>query len=256
MEAESLWLLIAVLAWAGGMALGWAWRGRQAHKTQAHWPKRWDLNARPLFSAHERALYRELRAALPHHVVLAKVSLLRFCQAADQGEAKRWYERLQALHVALTVCTPNGVVITAIDIDHNADTQSLRRSQRMKEAALEACRVRYIRCRPGQWPQATLLAAWALGQWSDGTSRVGNPDGVHGTVGTVHDAGDQLARKLRQRRAERAARWAESSFAQDSFFAFDSRLDGAANSSPVPLMDFHESQASAEPVNQTGPRVG
>jgi len=173
---------------------------------------------------HERALFRELRAALPNHVVLAKVSLLRFCQSADSGDAKAWYDRLQALHVSLAVCTPNGVVISAIDIEHTPG-KAIKRSQKLKEAVLEACRVRYVRCLPGQWPQSQLLASWALGPGgSAGT------DSTHFSPDPLHDAGDQLARKLKQRRAERAARWAESSFAQDSFFAFDSRFDGATTS--------------------------
>jgi hypothetical protein len=55
----------------------------------------------------------------------------------------------------------------------------------------------------------------------------------------LHDAGHELARKLKQRRAERAARWAESSFSQDSFFATDSRFDtpGSPRPGQGPLED-------------------
>jgi hypothetical protein len=210
-------------ALAGGSLLGWLWHGQALRSRRRRWPSRWNLNARPLFNVHERALYRELRATLPTHVILAKVSLLRFCQSGNTEDARTWYDRLQALHVSILVCTPNGVVISAIDIEPNPG-KAIKRSQRLKEGVLEACRVRYLRCRPGQWPQGALLQAWALGQ---------GPEEL--APGQLHDAGDQLARKLKARRAERAARWAESSFAQDSFFAFDSRFDGAANSMPAPL---------------------
>lgn len=216
-------------ALAGGILLGGAWQKYTIKAVRRRWPARWNLNARPLFNVHERALYRELRAALPNHVVLAKVSLLRFCQSADASDARAWYERLQALHVSLAVCTTNGVVISAIDIEQ-APGKAIKRSQKLKEAVLEACRVRYVRCMPGQWPQAQLLAGWALGQ--SGYAQ----DTTNLTPAQLHDAGDQLARKLKQRRAERAQRWAESSFAQDSFFAFDSRFDGASTS-PSPLTE-------------------
>ena len=231
MGSDPIYWGISLCALAGGILLGSAWRQHAIKAARRQWPARWNLSARPLFNVHERALYRELRLALPNHVVMAKISLLRFCQSAETGDAKAWYDRLQALHVSLAVCTPNGVVISAIDIEH-APGKALRRSQKLKEAVLEACRVRYVRCLPGQWPQAHLLASWALGPAGSAASEHAqhSPD-------PLHDAGDQLARKLKQRRAERAARWAESSFAQDSFFAMDSRFDGATTS-PAPLGDL------------------
>ena len=213
---------------AGGIALGRLWQHQAAEAARRRWPPKWNLNARPLFTVHERTLYRELKTALPQHVVLAKVSLLRFCQSADASDARDWYKRLQALHVSLLVCTPNGVVVAAIDID-KPSSKGPSRAQKMKEGVLEACRVRYVRCGPGQWPQARLLAGWVLGPTGDGSerrSRNAPPD-------PLLNAGDQLARKLKERRAERASRWSESSFAQDSFFAFDSRLDAETTMPPV-----------------------
>lgn len=232
MGSDPIFWGIVLSALAGGIFAGRAWHSYTIRAARRHWPQRWNLNARPLFGVHERALYRELRAALPNHVVLAKVSLLRFCQSADAHDAKSWYDKLQALHVSLAVCTPNGVVISVIDIDHNPGKASARRAQRLKEGVLEACRIRYLRCLPGQWPQASLLAGWALGP-----SNMASDSSPHFGADPLHDAGDQLARKLKQRRAERAARWAESSFSQDSFFAFDNRVDVAANSAPAPLLD-------------------
>lgn len=222
MGSDPIFWGIVLSALAGGIFLGRAWQQFATRAARRRWPARWNLNARPLFSVHERALYRELRAALPHHVILAKVSLLRFCQSADASDAKAWYERLQALHVSMAVCSPNGVVVSVIDIETNPG-KATRKSQKLKEAVLEACRVRYVRCLPGQWPSAHLMAGWALGPM--GTSA----EQAQFSPERLHDAGDQLARKLRERRAERAARWAESSFAQDSFFAMDSRFDGMPN---------------------------
>ena len=220
-----LWgMLLSALA--VGVMLGWAGRQYKLNVARRAWPARWNLFARPLFTVHERTLFRELRAALPQHVILAKVSLLRFCQSADSLDARLWYSRLQPLHVSIVVCTPQGVVISAIDVVNRPDKQGSR-SQRLKEAVLETCRVRYLRCLPGQWPQNHLLSQWAVGQALN--------EAPHATRDALHDAGDELARKLRQRREERAQRWSESRFSQDSFFASDSRLDAAANSTPAPL---------------------
>jgi len=230
MGSDPIFWGIVLCALAGGILLGRLWQHYAVRAARHRWPARWNLNARPLFTVHERTLYRELRTALPQHVVLAKVSLLRFCQSADAKDAKGWYMRLQALHVSMVVCTPNGLVIAAIDIDGGAG-KGPSRTQKMKEGVLDACRVRYVRCAPGQWPHASLLASWALGPTGDATekrSRNTPPD-------PLMNAGDQLARKLKARRAERSSRWAESSFAQDSFFAFDSRLDG--QSTMPPLLD-------------------
>ena len=230
MPTDLLFWGVTTLALASGLGLGWAVRGRRS--TNHHeWPRRWRLNARPVFTADERALFKELRSALPNHVVLAKLNLLRFCQAADEFEARSWYDRLNTVHVSFAICTPNGTVVSVIDVEP-PNKPSSQRSQRLKEAVLEACRIRYVRCRAGQqWPHPALMAPWALGQVASSAL----PSAANTTTDTLHDAGDQLARKLRERRAERAARWAESSFAQDSFFAFDSRFDGPSSSDRMPL---------------------
>jgi hypothetical protein len=236
MGSDPIFWGIVLSALAGGIFLGRAWQQYAARATRRRWPERWNLNARPLFTVHERALYRDLRAALPNHVVLAKVSLLRFCQSADAHDAKAWYDRLQALHVSMAICTLNGVVVSVIDIETQPG-KTARKSQKLKEAVLDACRIRYVRCLPGQWPATHLLAGWALGPMGS------HPDLSHVSPDRLHDAGDQLARKLRERRAERAARWAESSFAQDSFFAMDSRFDGTHPAEPGGSQPDHPKMA-------------
>ena len=210
-------LLLSALAL--GALLGAWWQAQRVQAVRRNLPRQWNLTPRPLFNAHERALYRDLRLSLPNHVILAKVGLLRFCQSASQHDAREWYERLQALNVSFAVCTPQGVVVSVVDMA--AQDRKGSRTQKIKEAALLACRIRYVRCLPGQWPQPGLIAAWVLGQ--DGSNQQASMQAEHHD--RLHDAGHELARKLRERRAERAARWAESSFSQDSFFASDSRFD-------------------------------
>lgn len=241
MEAELAWWLLAPAAALGGIAVGWWWRGRVTRARLRGWPTRWDLHARPLFNAQERALHQALRAALPQYLVLAKVSLVRFCQPMQAAQARLWYDRLVGLHVTLLVCHPNGAVVSAIDFEP-ASGQPRGKGQKLKEAVLEASRVRYLRCRPGQWPHASLLASWALGH---APAAEGRPQGTPPPQ-SLHDAGDQLARRLRERRAERAARWAESGFASDSFFAFDARGE-PMTTSPSPLTDLGDEGEAHEP---------
>ncbi len=233
MESDPIFWGMVLCALAGGILAGRAWQQWSTAAVRKQWPTRWNLNARPVFNSHERALFRELRAALPAHVVLAKVSLLRFCQSAEAVDAHAWFERLHPITVSLLVCKSNGVVVAAIDIDHKGDGQASR-SQKLKEAVLEACRIRYVRCAPGHWPRADLLASWALGPalHEAPAARSGHAPVRQAPPDQLADAGDQLARKLKERRAERAARFGDSAFAQDSFFAHDSRFDGTDTTTP------------------------
>ncbi|MDE2161416.1 MAG: hypothetical protein KGJ30_21125, partial [Burkholderiales bacterium] len=70
------WILAASsLALLLGAALLWWRHGRQPR--QRPLPTEWTLSARPVFSGDERRVYRQLREALPHHIVLSKLPLVR-----------------------------------------------------------------------------------------------------------------------------------------------------------------------------------
>lgn len=218
-----------------GLAHGWHTRRRRLVKA---WPEAFSLSARPLFTSEERLMFRELKAALPNHVVLAKINLLRFCQASHESEARLWFDRLHPLTVSFAVCTPNGTVVSAIDLETPNRSVS-QRGHRLKEAVLDACRVRYLRCQAGHRPDIATLAQWALGATT-------LP--VPGSESPLVQARVELAEKLHRRRAERAERARESTFQDssfgDSFFAHDSRFD-AANSAPAPLAETTQAQAFA-----------
>ena len=107
-------------------------------------PTEWSLTARPVFSTDERRVYRQLREALPHHIVLSKLPLVRFCQPTDAQQMRYWYELLGSIHVTFAICSANGRVLAAIDLD--TDRGNSRRVLQIKQAVLCACRVRYLRC--------------------------------------------------------------------------------------------------------------
>ena len=246
--------LVPLLALACGFAAGLAWHTRRQRQLKG-WPRDFKLNARPLFSTDERLLFRELKAALPQHVVLAKLNMLRFCQSANEHQARWWFDRLHALNVTFAICTPNGAVISVIDLD-TPQRNASERGQRLKEAVLEACRIRYIRCQAGHWPRPALLAQWALGGPLAASSSLAASQAASAASAAVSPlvaARAELAQKLHQRRAERASRFQDSGFASDSFFALDSRFDeSAANSGPVPFVDTMANRAPAGAEASTG----
>ena len=176
-------------------------------------PTDWALAARPVFSTDERRVYRQLREALPHHVVLSKLPLVRFCQPTDPAEVRYWYDLLGATHVTFAICSANGRVLAAIDLDN--DRGSSRRAHQIKQAVLGACRVRYLRCPIDHLPSIPELQLLV-------------PHAVAPTRGpqpapTLNQARDNLAHTVAARRRERSTLWQDSGFFQDSFFGADVR---------------------------------
>jgi hypothetical protein len=138
----------------GMVLLGWIWMVRRASRVEPL-PTEWSLSARPVFSTDERRIYKLMREALPHHIVLSKLPLVRFCQPNDPGEVRFWYELLGSINVTFAVCSANGRVLAAIDLD--IDRGNSRRILQIKQSVLGACRVRYLRCPVDNLPSAAEL---------------------------------------------------------------------------------------------------
>lgn len=218
-KGETMWtaVWVAGAAFAAGAAGAWMvrpWLDRRRRKSM---PKRWNLAGRPVFNADERALYRRLIQTLPDHVILAKLPLLRFCQAMSRKESILWYDLLQPMHVGFAICSPNGRVLAAVDVDHGALSA---RQKRIKSEALRACGVHYVRYRADDFPSAADIKRWISSDALNTPADFGQE-----STPSIAAAGAQLASTVRKRRAERGARWQDSSFATDSFFAVDNRLD-------------------------------
>jgi hypothetical protein len=220
-----LWFLALLALALLGVALA-AWLGNTRHrKSNAPLPTEWALTPRPVFSAEERRVYRLLREALPHHIVLSKLPLVRFCQPSHPNEVRYWFELLGSIHVTFAVCSANGRVLAAIDLDHDRGATS--RVQQIKHAVLNTCRVRYLRCPMEHLPSVAELQL--LVPQSAGAPR--GPLAPPVAPPTLHQARDTLASTVANRRAARGALWQDSSIFQDSFFAPDNRsADGFAPS--------------------------
>ncbi|PZP35768.1 MAG: hypothetical protein DI603_03105 [Roseateles depolymerans] len=138
-----------------GLAIGLVWALRRPASPSKGLPAEWALTARPVFTSDERRVFRLLREALPHHVVLSKLPLVRFCQPTEAKEVRYWFELLGSSHVTFAVCSPNGRVLAAIDLEGERGVTA--RSLEIKQAVLSACRVRYLRCSMDHLPSVAEL---------------------------------------------------------------------------------------------------
>lgn len=254
-----VWIL-ALAAVAGIVGLAVLVLRRSSGGTSAkavELPTEWPLTQRPIFSPEERALYRQLRTALPHHTILAKLPLVRFCQPEDREELRYWFNLLGPIHVSFVVCAENGRVLAAVDIER-PNRPPAKRVSAIKLAVLEACRIRYVRCRSDQLPTATELQLLVPAQG----------EGQRPTVpGTLQDAPVRpMAAAPSAPSAPRGStppatpgapaaasaavggQWYESGFSQDSFFAPETQRDPFDDTpvrSPAP--------PTAAPKNWAGP---
>lgn len=232
------WIIAAV----SGLALlamlgGWLWR-RPAPKARPL-PTAWALAARPVFSADERRLFRLLREALPHHVVLCKLPLVRFCQPTEAREVRFWYDLLGGVSVNFAICSPNGRVLAAVDLDHGRD--SATRSLQIKQSVLTACRVRYLRCTIDSLPSTAELQL--LVPFSNSSARA--PQSA-----AQRPAPAPMAAS---RRYGRPALWQDSAMFQDSFFSPDSRYDSYTGMEPMRSEFGAERSAADRPVPERYP---
>lgn len=234
------WILVLAAMALLLIALG-LWALQRKPRKSVALPTEWALTARPVFSTDERRVYRLLREALPHHIVLSKLPLVRFCQPTDPNEVRYWFDLLGSSHVTFAVCSANGRVLAAIDLD--TDRGNSRRVVQIKQSVLAACRVRYMRCPVDHLPSVAELQL--LVPSSNAPARGPQP----AKAANLHQARDSLANAVASRRAERTALWQDSTVFQDSFFAPDTRMDGFASSEFATL-------AGSKPMTRTQPLRG
>jgi hypothetical protein len=167
-------------------------------------PTQWLLSSRRVFGPQEQRLYRLLREALPSHLLLTKLPLLRFCQPDDPSTLRYWYELLGNQHVTFAICSESGRVLAAVDLEGLRPVS--RRSLQIKESVLAACKVKYLRCTPEELPSLAELRLL-----------VPEPVSKSVPVARMAQASGQLAATVAERRRERQA-WGDSNFVADSFF--------------------------------------
>ena len=217
---QPLYWIVALAALALGAGLLAWWWSRSRSRRPAPLPTEWSLTARPVFSTDERRVYRQLREALPHHIVLSKLPLVRFSQPTDPEQVRYWYKLLGAIHVTFAICSANGRVLAAIDLD--TDRGNSRRVLQIKQSVLAACRVRYLRCPVDHLPSIPELQLLV----PQSTAAARGPQAAPG----MDSSRDAMAATATPRRRERSALWQDSGFFQDSFFGVESRSDSGSAS--------------------------
>jgi hypothetical protein len=239
--------LVALLALLGVLM----WRSPQGKSATKALPTDWNLAARPVFSSDERRVYRQLREALPHHIILSKLPLVRFCQPNDPQEVRYWYDLLGAIHVTFAICSANGRVLAAIDLD--SERGNSRRVLQIKQSVLGACRIRHLRCPAEHLPSIPELQLLVP---HSGTVR--GPQPATSRAMPHRTPRDPLANAAPSRRPERTALWQDSSFFQDSFFAPDARDDPFATSEfqSLPGSPFGAPPSAGEPRESLRSRAG
>ncbi len=238
------WLIAAVVA-AGLVAVMLAWQALVSNRRSSEpppLPTHWNLAPRPVFTADERRVYRQLREALPHHVVLAKLPLVRLCQPTDPNAVRYWYNLLGSINVAYAVCSANGRVLAAVDLSYdNGGLPS--RATRIKHAVLAACRIRYLRCPADHLPSIPELQLLV----PHGTGALRSTQGAHDGLPSALPA--SAVSPATPRRAERNALWQESSAFMDSFFNHDRSFEPSSHGELRTMPDFSSGQApSADPA--------
>ncbi|HMQ72225.1 MAG TPA: DUF2726 domain-containing protein [Rubrivivax sp.] len=220
MPAETLAWIIASASLVLLLGAGALWWLRQRRAEPPPLPSEWALTARPVFNAEERRVYRQLREALPHHIVLSKLPLVRFCQPTDPAQVRYWYELLGATNVGFAVCSANGRVLAAIDID--GDRPVSRRTLQIKQKVLAACRVRYLRCPVDHLPSVPELQLLVPHPAAAARGPHATPAIETGTLTTA----PRRAASTRTRQPH--ALWQDSGFFQDSFFGADRGIEPAS----------------------------
>ncbi|QPF72500.1 DUF2726 domain-containing protein [Roseateles sp. DAIF2] len=228
--------IIALVSGLGFVAIAVLWLLRRPSQGAKPLPTEWSLSARPVFSTDERRVYRLLKEALPHHVILSKLPLVRFCQPTEAKQVRYWFDLLGATHVSFAICSPNGRVLAAVDLD--SDRQASSRSLQIKQSVLGACRVRYLRCPIDNLPSAAELQL--LVPFSGAANRGPQP----ATLPQRAPARPSISAKTPRRGGSRENLWQDSAVFHDSFFAPDSRYDSLAGSRP----GFRNSRPFGEPL--------
>jgi len=242
MQTTIPWI-IAIASGLGLLATALLWTFRRQEPAPRALPSEWSLTARPVFSTDERRVYRLLREALPHHVILSKLPLVRFCQPTEAKEVRYWFDLLGSTHVTFAICSPNGRVLAAIDLDNERSISG--RQLQIKQSVLAACRVRYLRCPIDSLPSAAELQL--LVPFSNSQSRGPQPAPGPSSMPPTRSSAEPKP----VRRGARHSLWQDSAVFQDSFFAPDSRYDhsGRVDSGRVRQTGaFQNSRSFGEPL--------
>ena len=132
--------LTAVAGLAFGASFYRHWEARTA-KRKRRIPEQWQIQARPLFTDVERAVWHWLKSVFDDQCVLVKIPVIRFLSPLSKVQGQHLHELLKGVYCSFTVCASDGTVIGCIDVP---GPSGLRASQRdMKKKLFAECGIAY-----------------------------------------------------------------------------------------------------------------
>ena len=163
---------LVVIALCSGLLVGSAlgaviyrlWQHTKAN-AKMRLPSVWPLTGKVLMTSEEQEVFNWLRGVFHDHLVMVKVSVLRFTvpiSKSKNGGDERWQAMLAGVHCTFTVCTPSGVVVGCLDVPGKRGMS--KRNQDLKETLLSDCRIAYTVARSFDLPRAGAVRAAFLGE--------------------------------------------------------------------------------------------
>lgn len=128
-------------------------------------PDTWPLTARVLMTNEEHEVFKWLRSTFHDHLVMVKLSVLRFTMPVSKdknGGGARWQELLGGVYCTFTVCTSNGNVLGCVDVPGKRGMGKTNRD--LKESLLSDCRIAYTVVRSIKLPKTSAMRAAFLGE--------------------------------------------------------------------------------------------
>lgn len=159
--AVVLCLVLALLAWrlrkrrpAAGKPKAKARTDRPNSREGVDLLARYHPSAVRVLTAFEREAFDLVRAALPQHIVMAQVPLMRYLKVQDKRTEDDWLRGLSMLSADILVCDSSSRPVIAVEIlPPNPGPRAQERHERMRQL-LEGVGVRVL-----IWQEARLPAA-------------------------------------------------------------------------------------------------
>jgi len=151
-------LLVVLLIVGAAVA---ALLAKPRRRTKANLREAWPLQPSPtLLTEPEQVLYRRLVQALPGHIVLAQVQLMRALRFRRGAWSPRVFNRICQLSVDFLVLKPDTSIVAAVELDDASHARPDRRdADARKEHALWCAGVPLLRWHVGRMPDTAAIGA-------------------------------------------------------------------------------------------------
>ena len=154
--------LTAVAGLAFGASFYRHWEARTAKKKRRI-PVQWQIQARPLFTDVERAVWHWLQSVFHDQSVLVKIPVIRFLSPLGKAQGQHSHELLKSVYCSFTVCAADGTVIGCIDVPGASGLRASRRD--MKQKLLAECGIAYAVVSAAALPAKEVVRGVFLGEF-------------------------------------------------------------------------------------------